>query len=281
MKIHALQTGEVRVSPNLPFGGEKCGLLKAAGITTPKRKWIWIPVFCYLIEHPNGYVLIDTGWHREMSPQGVYDRHAQIKSLGSYFLYQTNQGLLPQGAAIDEQLAKMGISPKDLSYVVLTHLDCDHANGLKLVADAQNILVSADEMAGAYRGGFANHIRFQPRWWEGTKIRTFDWNGSEGPDGCSYDLWGDGSITLVKIPGHSAGMVAVRIAAADGRFVLLTADGAYARRSWQEMILPGIAQDRQAQKKSLEWIRQQSMSDKCVEVLATHDTGVKPHVIEL
>ncbi len=73
MKIHVLLTGEVRVSPYLPFGGDNCSLLKASGITTPKKDWIWLPVCCYLIEHPKGKILVDTGWHRDMSPNGEYD----------------------------------------------------------------------------------------------------------------------------------------------------------------------------------------------------------------
>ena len=31
IKIHVLRTGEVRVSPYLPFGGDDCSLLKASG----------------------------------------------------------------------------------------------------------------------------------------------------------------------------------------------------------------------------------------------------------
>lgn len=68
IRIHVLRTGEVRVSPYLPFGGDNCSLLKASGMTTPKSKWLWLPVFSYLVEHPKGLILFDTGWHREMSP---------------------------------------------------------------------------------------------------------------------------------------------------------------------------------------------------------------------
>lgn len=97
IKTHVLRTGEVRVSPYLPFGGDNCNLLKASGITTPRKKWLWLPVYSYLIEHPKGLVLFDTGWHREMSPQGVFDKKAQIRSLGSWFLYQVNQGRIAAG----------------------------------------------------------------------------------------------------------------------------------------------------------------------------------------
>ena len=118
MKIHVMHTGEVRVSPYLPFGGDNCNLLKASGMTTPKEEWIWLPVSVYLIEHPKGLILVDTGWHRDMSPEGVYDKKAQIKSLGSRVLYNVNQGQIPLGEAVDEQLATMGIKPSDLDYVL-------------------------------------------------------------------------------------------------------------------------------------------------------------------
>ena len=101
-----------------------------------------MPVSVYLIEHPKGLILVDTGWHRDMSPEGVYDKAAQIKSLGSRVLYNVNQGQIPLGEAVDEQLETMGIKPADLDYVLLTHLDCDHANGLRAVKDAKRIVVT-------------------------------------------------------------------------------------------------------------------------------------------
>ena len=99
IKIHVLRTGEVRVSPYLPFGGDNCSIIKASGLTTPKKDWIWLPVFSYLIEHPKGLILFDTGWHRDMSPDGVYDKRAQVRSLGSWLLYHINQGRIAKGEA--------------------------------------------------------------------------------------------------------------------------------------------------------------------------------------
>ena len=57
--------------PTSPFGGDDCSIIKASGVTTPKSKWIWLPVFSFLIEHPKGKILFDTGWHREMSPNCI------------------------------------------------------------------------------------------------------------------------------------------------------------------------------------------------------------------
>ena len=67
-----------------------------------------------------------------MSPEGVYDKAAQIKSLGSWILYHVNQGRIPLGEAVDEQLSTMNLKSSDLDFVLLTHLDCDHANGLRV-----------------------------------------------------------------------------------------------------------------------------------------------------
>lgn len=280
MRIHVFHTGEVRVSPYLPFGGDDCSLIKASGISTPKSKWLWLPVSAYLIEHPKGRILVDTGWHREMSPDGVYDRKAQIKSLGSLQLYMVNQGRIAKGKAIDEQLAKMGIMPADIDYVLLSHLDCDHANGLRQVKQAKHILVSRDEMEGS-RKGLTERIRFNRRWWKGVNMDLFDWNGTEGPVGKSFDLFGDGSIVLVNIPGHSAGLFAVKVKNTDGKFVLLFSDGGYARKSWEQMITSGVCQDKKLQRQSLQWIREQSMLPECIESLANHDPDVEPHTIEL
>ncbi len=278
IKIHVLHCGEVCVAPALPFGGEKCSLIKASGLLEKKENRLWLPVSAYYIEHPKGKILVDCGWHRDMSPDGKFDKKAQIKSLDSYMLYRVNQGRIQKGQTIDEQLKNMGVAPSDVDYVVLTHLDCDHANGLKLVKDAKHILVSSDEVKFAKKHSL---VRYRKSWWQGVNLSTFDWNGNEGVFGKSYDLFGDGSVVLVNIPGHSDGLVAVKIVGDDGRFALLFSDGGYAKKSCQEMITSGISADKKKQKASLQWIREQSLDPDCVESLANHDPDVVPHTIEI
>lgn len=277
IKIHIMHTGQVRVSPNLPLGGVNCSLLKASGLFMSKKKKIWIPVSSYLIELDGKKVLFDTGWARDMSPLGEYDKKAQIRSLGSRLLYWVNQGQVPPGQAVDEQLAKIGVLPEDIDYVLMSHLDCDHADGLNGVADAKNILVSRPELDGVHK----NPMRFHRKWWKEVGLKTFDWNGSEGPFGKSFDVLGDESLTMVWIPGHSEGLCALKIKSPDGRFVILCADGAYCERNWKEMIPSGIAVNRSQQMRSLKWIKDESLKDECVGIFATHDPAVRPQTIEL
>ena len=80
IKIRVFHTGEVCVAPNLPFGGDNSNAIKASGVFGKKEDRLWLPVSAYLIEHPKGLFLVDTGWSRDISPEGVFDKKAQIKS---------------------------------------------------------------------------------------------------------------------------------------------------------------------------------------------------------
>lgn len=279
IRIHVFHTGAVCVSPDLPFGGDRCSAVKASGIFGKKEDRLWLPVSAYLIEHPKGKFLVDTGWARAMSPNGEFDKKAQVKSLGSLMLYEVNQGQVPMGKCIDEQLADLGVNTSDIDAVLLTHLDCDHANGLAQVKDAKRFVVAADEVRFASK--LTNHVRYNKGWWSMVELDAVEWNDDKGPFGKSYDLLGDGSIQLINIPGHADGLFAVKVVNEEGKFVLLFSDGGYARKSWEEQITSGIAADKEAQKKSLAWIREQSLDPMCVESLANHDPDIKPHVIEL
>ena len=215
-----------------------------------------------------------------MSPHGFFDRKAQVKSLGSRLLYLANQGIVEEGMALDEQLCEKDIAPADIDFLLLTHLDCDHANGLRPLANAKHILASRDEMEGASRG-LVSKVRYQKIWWDGIGIEPFDWNGEQGPFGKSFDLFGDSSIVCLAIPGHSAGLFAVKISNPEGKFVLLYSDGGYSKQSWEAMITSGISENKAQQAVSLAWIREQCLLTNCIESLANHDPEVIPHTIVL
>lgn len=105
IKIHVLHTGRVKVDEALPFRTNSLNPLDFTGLFRSKEHKIWLPVSIYLIEHPKGLILLDTGW-----------------------------------------LLSLGYTSKDLVYIILSHLDGDHAGGLQLVKEANNILVSSEEL---------------------------------------------------------------------------------------------------------------------------------------
>lgn len=190
--VRVFHTGSVYIDRALAFREKTLHPMPYTGWFRPKSKKLWVPVSVYLINHPDGLVLVDTGWHTDI-------RKNQRKHLG--FLPSTMfKGQLPAGKAIHEQLKSVGISDTDLEYVVLTHLDSDHVSGIQHVSNAKNLIVSEPEWDA--RGEF----RYNPSMWDGVDIDQF---GLEeipyGPYNKGLDLFGDGRVYLVYTPGHSAG----------------------------------------------------------------------------
>lgn len=276
IKIHLLHTGSVYVSQGVPYGN--ASLVRASGLFEPKKSFSWIPVSVYLVEHPKGLVLFDTGWGRDIAPGGGTDLEAQSKQMGG-LLTKISKGRLPSGESAKEQLLKMGYLTSDLDYVVLSHLDVDHVSGLRDVADAKNLLVSRPELEAAQK--FQNRFRYYPGLWKGLPLQPFEYATTGiGPMGESYDLFDDGTVQLVNIAGHTKGLCAMLVRRND-KYVLMFADGGYSSRSWQEMVLPGPYADKTNLRKSLEWIREMSINPDCVASWATHDPNLSPQTIIL
>ena len=150
-------------------------------------------------------------------------------------------------------------------------------SGLKLVKDAKRILVSKLEQEGAE----VDPVRYSSSMWKGVKLEYFHFAQSElGPFNQAYDFFGDGSLQLVYAPGHSKGL-ALPLISNNGKYVLLASDCGYGHKSWEQMILPGVMQNKENMMASLEWVKQMAANPDCVETLANHDAEVLPHIIEL
>lgn len=269
IKIHVWHTGLVRVDRALPFHGFDRNPLAFTGLFRSAKNQVTLPVSSYLIEHPRGLVLIDTGWNTTIRRSNWHELGLQM---------QINQGYLPAGWAVTERLATLGLTPADLELVLMSHLHCDHASGLPLVKDARKILVSAPEWS------VANHtpLVYLPHEWRNVPVETYDYQEMPvGPFHQAYDVFGDGSLLQVATPGHAAGMSATLVRGRDGRYVLLAADVGYATRSWEDMLTPGICPDRRAAITSLGWVQELAHDDHCVAALANHDPHTHQQVITL
>ncbi len=278
VNVHVLQCGSIRVSDTVPFGNQINLRNTARQLTAADQDRVTLPVFAYLIEHPKGLILVDTGWCREISPEGVYDPKAVTAILPSHLAALFHPSV-PSGMAIHEQLAAMGIQPEDLEYVLLTHLDPDHVAGLKHVNKASHIVLPEDEYFWSCRTVYKNR-QPQKLWLQYPMERPYYRGSRLGPNHWMIDLFGDESIQLVNVPGHTDGQAAILIQNR-GRFVLLTADAAYSPRNWQEMITPGFGFDREWQMKILRWIAEMAADPGCTAVLCSHDPAVRPGVISI
>jgi glyoxylase-like metal-dependent hydrolase (beta-lactamase superfamily II) len=148
MKIHAIQTGTVAITTKWREGVGH-GRLRLVN-TLLDREWTEpLPIYAFVIEHPEGVIVVDTGETSRVSEPGYFPRWQPFFRLAVREQVQPAQEIGPQ-------LEQLGILPSDVRRVVMTHLHTDHAGGLHHFPDNE-ILVSRDELeyAGDYVGVFA------------------------------------------------------------------------------------------------------------------------------
>jgi N-acyl homoserine lactone hydrolase len=255
IKVHVLACGSTTVDEALPFSSRSRNPLAFTGLFRGKKHKISVPVRAYLIEHPQGLVLVDTGWD-----EAIRKDARGYEGFANYF---ASPGELPPGEGIRDQLASLGYSIGDLDAVLMTHLDIDHAGGLQMVKDVPEIYCSRKEWEAAQKA----NPRYLKRLWSGVSVKTFDGQ---------LDLF-DHSIVSIPMPGHSAGMTAYQVGSAD-RYLLIAGDAGYGRASYEKLDLPGVEWNRQAAMDSLKQLQKIAADSRCLDIVMTHDTEEKPTV---
>ncbi len=264
VKVHIFHTGSVIVDQAIPH--REKNPMAVTGFLRSKKKRIKLPVSCYLIEHPKGKILIDTGWDSKY-----------VSERPSMLLNSISRPVIMQGESVDCKLKELGIAPTDIDYIFLSHMDFDHTSGLRLVKDVKHIMTAKEEIADSRKYFF----RYVKSTWSFANIEPFEYEQTGiGPVGKSYDVFGDGSVILVNTPGHSHGLFSVRISNGN-QYVVLASDAAYTQKSLKEQIIPGFAVDTKLARKSLEWVCKCSTDKNCILCAANHDPAIKEQMIEL
>lgn len=278
MKIHVLHCGYIRVSEAMAYGNALGAKMLARLITEPDSRRVTLPVCAYLIEHKNGLILVDTGWVRDISPDGAYDPKAVSRLLPGY-LSKLYRPWLPKGMAVHEQLAAMGIRSEELDCVVITHLDPEHVSGVRHVSAAKRIVLPEDEYFWSCRTVFKSR-QVWSLWMDQPITREYYHGFDIGPNKWAIDLMGDESVMLVNVPGYTDGQAAVLLREGK-RFAILASDAAFSPRNWREMITPGFGFGQVWQQKSLKWLADMADDPNCAAILCSHDPDVKPQTIEI
>ena len=175
---------------------------------------------CLLIETSEGLVLVDTGF-------GLRDV-ADPSRLSEFFRFQLAPDLKEEDTAI-RQIERLGLDPRDVRHIVLTHLDFDHAGGLDDFPRARIHLLAAEREAAFARRTWLDQQRFRPRQWpEAAAWETYRiadgerWYGFEAV----RELRGlPPEILLVPLVGHTLGHCGVAVLA--GEQWMLHAGDAY------------------------------------------------------
>jgi glyoxylase-like metal-dependent hydrolase (beta-lactamase superfamily II) len=202
-----------------------------AGLIEGGEGKIRIPVVSYLVEHPKGSVVFDTGLHTDMRVDPV----ARIGRLADYFASE-----LAPDTAVHERVHAFDVTPDQ---VVCSHLHFDHCGGNALLGDVP-IVVQRAEWDAAH-GGDDTAAYLAADYDTGQDVRLVDGE---------HDLFGDGTVVCIPTPGHTAGHQSLRVRT-DRREVVLTGDACYFRQSLKTSRLPLFGNDRDEQLRSFDLLR--------------------------
>ncbi len=178
-----------------------------------RGKMITVPVAMYVIEHPRGLVVYDTGMADDVSDGGC-DAYWG-KGLCSAFPPKQRRD-----EVIDQQLKKLGYSTDQVKYVIYSHFHLDHAGNIELFPKARHVVQKAE----------IRHAWWPEKWYAGAFIlkdydetRKFNFLELTG----DYDLFDDGAITILSTRGHTPGHQSLKVRLAKTGTLVLTGDAIY------------------------------------------------------
>lgn len=202
LELSIIKTAEVRTLEALTYSG---------GAYTQLVRLQHIAV---LVRHPQGTLLFDTGLGRQVDAQVRSDMPLWARPVFSY------------GPVSDarSQLEAAGMAP--IPRIVLSHVHWDHASGLVDFPEAEVWLSQPerDFMAHpSYLAVFPSQVSAPTIQW-----KPFQWDKQAfGGFSQSLDLFGDASVVLVPLAGHTPGSVGMYVSLRSGKKFLFVGDAVW------------------------------------------------------
>lgn len=243
-KVFVLDTGTMKMDKNYMISMHNPASIKNPA---PASEFVEFPVYAVLIDHPDGKILFDTG----CNPEGMGEKGRWPEGIQTLFpSFQSEECYLIN------RLEQLKVRPKDIKYVVASHLHLDHAGCLELFTNAE-IIVHDSELTnvmktfaltrdmGAYIWGDVDAwIKKELRW------RTIKDHEKEVELVQGIKILNFGS-------GHAYGMLGLHIELPGKGNLLLASDALYTAESLGPPVKPpGILYDSLGYLNTAEYIRQ-------------------------
>jgi glyoxylase-like metal-dependent hydrolase (beta-lactamase superfamily II) len=222
-----------------------------------------IQVYAHLLKHPQrGNFIVDTGVSQKLvddpSKEGVNWLVQKVMHLERLHIRKSTGEILH------------GMDGK-LSGVFFTHLHVDHISGMPDIANDVPLYIGAKESTEtSFKNLFVRGLTDQLL--KG-KQPLQEWHFQPDPQGKFegiIDVFEDGSVFVISVPGHTPGSAAFLIRTTHGP-VLLTGDACITRWGWEHTVKPGdFTADHERNLKSLKSMKNLVALHPQIEVRLGH-----------
>ena len=197
---------------------------------------------CYLMHHTQGWLLWDTGVTDAIA--AMPDGQAPADPRAIYWR---------RPKTLASQLEALGVKPAEIKYLAISHTHPDHIGNVELFPQAM-LLVQKVEYEWPSPLGVG---RFKPEH-PVTKL--------EG----DYDVFGDGSVTIIATPGHTPGHQSLLVKLPKTGAIVLSGDAVHFKDNWDNRRVPSINTDKDKTAASMQRIADMLAKEKA-QLWINHD----------
>jgi glyoxylase-like metal-dependent hydrolase (beta-lactamase superfamily II) len=172
---------------------------------------------CYLIRHGENYLLWDTGLPGELAGKTV----------------PADGMVLSLGRTVADQLGQIGVRPEQINFVGISHRHDDHIGQAAAFPKATLLIGAAD--FETVKGRPDSAARFAPWIKSGSKVEKVQGD---------RDVFGDGSVVMLDMPGHTEGHHSLLVRLPGTGPVLLTGDLYHFAENFRNRGVPSFNTDR-------------------------------------
>ncbi|HZC55387.1 MAG TPA: N-acyl homoserine lactonase family protein [Xanthobacteraceae bacterium] len=240
MKMHLLSGGRLRMRKSI-FQPD-----------ADKSETIELSVCCALIRHAQGNVLLDTGCHPTVAvePEARWGGLARLMT-----------PIMQPGDNVVNALAGIGLACDDIDVVVCSHLHPDHC-GCNTFFKRATFIIHRKEVEAARAQGAEAQGYLAAEWEQGAPTDMIDGE---------RDVFGDGRIVLVPLPGHTPGTTGALIKLDRSGAFFLASDTVSLRSTLDTGVVPKNTWNADALVKSL--IEVKHIEAGGAKILCSHDVA--------
>ena len=210
---------EQKLHPEIKLYAMNCGTIHFTDFNSfsdtgeYEKKSVDLSDPCFLISHPQGFFLWDTG----LSDSLIH----KPETMGNIKLSKT--------ISLKDQLEKIGLKPNDIKYVSISHSHFDHTSNLNMFKKSTWILQKSELN---YASNKHSSVVLDPKKmtsWKQAKKNIIDGD---------YDVFGDGTVKILKTPGHTPGHQSLEVKLSHSGVLILSGDEYHQRESFEPLRIP-------------------------------------------